>query len=85
MVGEVEGYGPNIKIPFLKTEAGGVFLYDRPFCASCSDSLIEIDGKAEYVVKEEYMGKITDRERDFIEEEQEEHRAVSIFLEHCEN
>ena len=59
--------------------------HDGPFCPSCSDSLIEIDEDGEYVVKEEYEGKITYQEGDFIEEEQEEHRTGGIFLEYCEN
>ena len=53
---------------------------DGPFCASCSDTLIEVDENGEFVVKEEYQGEITYQEGDFSEAEPEEHKSIGIVL-----
>ncbi|MCG2779041.1 MAG: hypothetical protein L6406_25480 [Desulfobacterales bacterium] len=58
---------------------------DGPFCSSCSEILIQIDKDGEYVVKEEYRGKITYQEGDFFENEQDEYLSAGIVLEYCEN
>ncbi len=58
---------------------------DGPFCISCSDSLIEIDEDGEYVVKEQYRGKIIYQDGDFIENGPGEHPLAGIVLEYCEN
>jgi len=55
---------------------------DGPFCGSCSESLIETDENGEYVIKEEYTGKINYQDGDFSEEE---HRTIGIVLEWSEN
>ena len=38
---------------------------EGPFCASCSETLMQLDENGEFVVKEEYSGKITYGEGDF--------------------
>jgi len=58
---------------------------DGPFCASCFDSLIEIDEDGEYVVKEQYRGKIIYQDVDFLEIEQGEDFKENIVFEYCEN
>ena len=58
---------------------------EGPFCGSCFEGLIEIDEDGEFVVKEEYRGKIIYQDGDFDEEEWEEHPLVGLILEYCEN
>ena len=58
---------------------------DGPFCTSCSDILIEIDEDGEYVVKEQYRGKITYQDGDFFGNGPDEHPFAGIVLEYCEN
>ena len=58
---------------------------EGPFCASCFESLIEIDEDGEYVVKEEFHGKIIYQDGDFDEREGEEHPFVGLILEYSEN
>jgi hypothetical protein len=58
---------------------------DGPFCASCSETLIQIDEDSEYVVKEEYGGKIVYLDGDFYENEPDDHLFEGIVLEYCEN
>lgn len=58
---------------------------DGPFCSSCCESLIEIDDDGEWVVKEEYRGKITFQEGYFSEEPTDDNFVVGIVLEYCEN
>ena len=53
---------------------------DGPFCASCSDTLIEVDENGEFAVKEEYRGRITFQDCDFSEAEPEEHKSIGIVL-----
>jgi hypothetical protein len=58
---------------------------DGPFCASCSETLIQIDEDGEFVVKEGYRGKIVYQEGDFSENEPDERPPTGIILEYCEN
>ena len=58
---------------------------EGPFCGSCFEGLIEIDEDGEFVVKEEYRGKIIYQDGDFDEGEGEEHPLVGLELEYCEN
>ena len=59
---------------------------EGPFCGSCFESLIEIDEDGEYVVEEEYRGKIIYQDGDFFDEtEGEKHPLVGLILEYCEN
>jgi hypothetical protein len=53
---------------------------EGPFCPSCSEFLFQIDEVGEYVVKEEYRGKITYQKGDFSEEEPPEHISIGIIL-----
>ena len=55
---------------------------DGPFYASFSESLIHTDEDGEFVVKEDYAGKINYQCGDFSEEE---HRTVGLVLEYSEN
>ena len=45
---------------------------DGPFCPSCSDTLRETGEDGEFVVKEQYSGKIAHLECNFDEDEQDE-------------
>ena len=58
---------------------------EGPFCASCFEGLIEIDGDGEFVVKEDFTGKIKYQVGDFDEEEGEERPLLGLVLEFCEN
>ncbi len=58
---------------------------EGPFCDSCFETLIQIDEDGEYVVKEEFTGRIKYQEGDFIEEEQEEHHTIGIVIGNKEN
>ena len=69
-------------IPYVKD---GDREQDGPFCASCFDSLIEIDEDGEYAVKEQYRGKIIFQVVDFIEMEQGEDFEEGIIFEYCDN
>ena len=53
---------------------------DGPFCGSCSETLIQLDENGEFVVKEEYRGKITFQEGDSSEEEPQEHLVIGIMV-----
>jgi hypothetical protein len=58
---------------------------DGPFCPSCCESLIEIDDDGEYVVKDEYQGKIAYQEGDFGEDQPEDNLIATIVFDYCEN
>jgi hypothetical protein len=58
---------------------------DGPFCPSCCESLIVIDEDGEYVVKDQYQGKITYREGDFGEDQPEDNLLAAIVFDYCEN
>ncbi len=58
---------------------------EGPFCASCFEGLIEIDEDGEFVVKEDFTGKIRYQGGDFDEEEGEEGPLLGLVLEFCEN
>ena len=58
---------------------------EGPFCGSCSEMLIQVDEDGEFVVKEEYRGKIPYQEGDFFENEQDEYLSAGIVFEYCEN
>lgn len=58
---------------------------DGPFCASCSEILIQINENGKFVVKEEYRGKINYLNGNFSEEEREKHHSIGIVLEYSEN
>ena len=58
---------------------------DGPFCPSCSETLIETDEVGEYVVKEEYRGKIAYLDGDFDENETDKHLSAEIILGCIEN
>jgi len=58
---------------------------DGPFCPSCSETLIQVDEDGEFVVKEEYRGKIAYLDGDFEENEPDERAPTGIVLEYCEN
>ena len=53
---------------------------EGPFCPSCSETLFQIDEVGEYVVKEEYRGKITYQEGDFAEEDPPDQVSTGIIL-----
>ena len=63
----------------------GATTKDGPFCPSCSETLIETDEVGEYVVKEEYRGKIVYQEGDFSEQEPPEHMSIGIILKDGDN
>lgn len=58
---------------------------DGPFCPSCSETLIRVDEDGEFVVKEEYRGKIAYLDGDFDENEPDEHLSAEIILGCIEN
>jgi len=58
---------------------------EGPYCGACSEILIQVNEEGEYVVKEEYRGKITYQEGDFIDEEPQEHVSTGVILEYCDN
>ena len=58
---------------------------EGPFCASCSETLMQLDENGEFELRQEYRGKITYQNGDFIDEEPEEHFFGGIVLEYCEN
>jgi hypothetical protein len=58
---------------------------EGPFCASCSETLMQLDENGEFELKPEYRGKITYLEGDFFEEETQEDKSIGIILEYCEN
>ena len=47
--------------------------------------MIETDEDGEFVVKEEYSGKIAYQEGDFFGNELQENMSIGIVLEYCEN
>ena len=58
---------------------------EGPFCGSCSEILIQIAENGEFEVKEEYRGKITYQEGDFMSEDPQDHMSIGIVLEYSEN
>jgi hypothetical protein len=58
---------------------------EGPYCGSCAETLLRIDENGEFVVKEEYRGKITFKEGDFVDEDPERQVSIGIVLEYCEN
>ncbi len=58
---------------------------EGPFCASCSEALMQLDENGEFELKQEYCGKIAYKEGDFFGEEPQEHMSIGIVLEYCEN
>ena len=53
---------------------------EGPFCASCSDPLMQLDENGEFAVKEEYRGKITYQEGDFSEAEPQERLVIGVVV-----
>jgi len=49
-----------------------------PACAGCSETLIQVDEDGEWELKEDYRGKITYQEGNYLEDEPEEHLAIGI-------
>jgi len=49
-----------------------------PSCNGCSDTLIQVGQDGEFELKEEYRGKITYQEGDYLEKEPERHLAIGI-------
>jgi hypothetical protein len=58
---------------------------EGPYCGSCSEILIQVNEDGEYVIKEEFRGKITYQEGDFMDEEPQEHMSPGVVLEYCDN
>ena len=58
---------------------------EGPFCASCSETLMQLDENGEFELKQEYCGKIAYKEGDFFGAEPQEHMSIGIILEYCEN
>ena len=48
---------------------------EGPFCASCSEALMQLDENGEFELKQEYRGKITYNEGAFFGEETQEHKS----------
>jgi hypothetical protein len=60
--------------------------YEGPFCASCSETLMQLDENGEFELKQEYRGKITYQEGDFFDGEvPHEHKSIGIILGYCNN
>ena len=51
-----------------------------PACAGCCETLIQEDEYGEFELKEEYRGKITYQEDDYLEKEPERHLAIGIAI-----
>ena len=58
---------------------------EGPYCGACSEILIQLNEDGEYVVKEEFIGKITYQDGDFTDEETQEHVSTGVILEYCDN
>ena len=58
---------------------------EGPFCASCSETLMQLDENGEFELKQEYRGKVIYREGDFANDYPEEHMSIGIILEYCDN
>jgi hypothetical protein len=58
---------------------------EGPFCASCSEALMQLDENGEFELKQEYRGKINYKEGDFFGEETQEHKSIGIILGYCDN
>jgi hypothetical protein len=58
---------------------------EGPYCGSCCEILIQVNEDGEYVVREEYRGKITYQKGNFIDEEPQEHVSTGVILEYCDN
>ena len=58
---------------------------EGPFCPSCSDTLFQVDEHGEFVVKEQYSGKIAYLEGDFSENGPDQHISEEIILGFIEN
>ena len=58
---------------------------EGPFCASCSEALMQLDKNGEFELKQEYGGKIAYKEGDFFAEEPHEHKSIGIIVGYCEN
>lgn len=58
---------------------GGDHEQEGPFCASCSEALMQLDENGEFELKQEYRGKITYNEGVFFGEETQEHKSIGII------
>ena len=58
---------------------------EGPFCASCSEALMQLDENGEFELKQEYRGKIAYKEGDFFGNELQENMSIGIVLEYCDN
>ncbi len=58
---------------------------EGPFCASCSETLMQLDENGEFELKQEYQGKITYHVGDFFGKETQEHKSIGIILGYCNN
>jgi len=58
---------------------------DGPFCPSCTETLIQIDEDGEFLVKEEYRGKIVYLDGDLYENEPDDDFLEGVVFEYGEN
>ena len=59
---------------------------EGPFCASCSETLMQLDENGEFGLRQEYRGKIAYHEGDFFDDElPHEHKSIGIILEYSDN
>ena len=77
---EIESIDQAIEAGWIPSVWDGDQEKDGPFCASCSDTLIEVDENGEFAVKEEYRGKITFQDCDFSEAEPQKHIMIGIMV-----
>lgn len=59
---------------------------EGPSCASCSETLMQLDENGEFELRQEYRGKISYQEGDFFDGEvPHEHKSIGIVLGYSDN
>ena len=53
---------------------------EGPFCASCAETLMQLDENGEFELRQEYQGKIAYQEGDFSEAEPQENLVIGIVV-----
>jgi hypothetical protein len=79
---EIDSIDDGIEQGWIPYVWEGDHTREGPFCPSCSEALFQIDEVGEYVVKEEYRGKITYRKGDSVEQDPLGQALMGVILGH---
>ncbi|MEJ2431297.1 MAG: hypothetical protein P8075_20645 [Deltaproteobacteria bacterium] len=79
---EIDSVDDGIEQGWIPYVWEGDHTKEGPFCSSCCEALFQIDEVGEYVVKEEYRGKITYQEGDSVEQDPLGQALMGVILGH---